>query len=74
MSKTFKFTGPALLVIPAFLILLAGVFLLGGWVLMILLGLLHSFVWAAIPALGFWPSVVVYAALSFIAGLFKRSN
>lgn len=48
--------------------------LIGGWVLMLILGALHHSVWATVPALGFWQSTIVYIALSFIAGLLRGNK
>lgn len=55
-------------------LLLALVWGVGGWVLMLLLGGIHHSVWASVPALGYWQSVLVYALLSLIAGLFKGAS
>lgn len=73
--KLKTFTGSAaILIFAAAIAAVLLSFLVGGWLVMLLLGALHHSVWASIPALGYWPSFIIYAALSFIAGLFKRSN
>lgn len=52
-------------------LMLAFVWGVGGWVLMLLLGAIHHSVWAAVPALGYWQAVLVYALLSLVGGLFQ---
>jgi hypothetical protein len=69
-----KVTGYGLLGAALVLVLIAAIWLVGGWIVMLLLGALHHSVWAAVPALGYWPSVLVYIALSFVAGLFKNNG
>lgn len=39
---------------------------LGGWALMLLLGILHHEVSSAIPALGFWINLALVALASFV--------
>jgi hypothetical protein len=64
--------GAAGVVLVALLVSLT--FGLGGWVLMLLLGAVHHSVWATVPALGYWQSVIVYMLLSLVAGLFKGAS
>lgn len=44
-----------------------------SWILMLLIGAVHNSVWEAVPAIGFWPSVLVTVFLSFIGSFFRRS-
>lgn len=46
--------------------------LLEGLLLMLLLMGLHEYVAAEIPALGYWPSVLVVLALNFVGAFFRR--
>lgn len=55
-----------------FLIGLAIVLGLGGLVVMLIAAGLHAFVSPAIPAVGFIGSVLIYAALTALAGLLSR--
>jgi flagellar biosynthesis protein FliQ len=52
-------------------VFVAAMTLLDGWVIMLLLGALHHSVSANVPALGFWPSVLIALVIGFIVGLFK---
>lgn len=46
---------------------------LSGWIVMLLLGALHNSVYEGIPALAFFPSVIVALALSVLGSFFRRS-
>lgn len=50
-----------------FVILVIGGLLLGPWVLMLLVGGLHSFV-PEVPALGFWPCLIISVICSILFG------
>lgn len=43
------------------------------WILMLVLGGVHSFI-PAIPALGFWQTFLVSVLINIIANKFKRVN
>lgn len=46
----------------------------GGWVLMLLMGALHHSFWAEVPAVGYWPCVGVWAAITFLALLLSTAQ
>lgn len=46
--------------------------LLTAWILMLVLGGVHHSLWAAVPALGFWQSVLVAIVLNFLSSFLKR--
>ncbi len=48
--------------------------MLSGWVLMLILGGLHHSVWASVPALAYWQSVLVAFALTFLRQLLFGST
>lgn len=48
----------------AFLVLAVGAVFLRGWFLMLLFGLLHGWVSASIPTVGFWHSTVIALVLA----------
>ena len=62
--------------VGAFLLLVLlgiGIFFFNAWLLMLLLGAVHSG-WASVPALSYWTSVLVTLLLAFIGGYFKQRN
>lgn len=50
-----------------------GSFLFGTWILMLLLGAVHSFI-PVVPALGFLQTALVSLLLSIVGGLLFKSN
>lgn len=55
------------------LLFIFGGALLGGWVLMLLIGALwHEFGW--LQPIGYWPSVGIAAALSFVGNMIFGRN
>lgn len=73
-KKVLTVTGTGLAGIVLLVLMIAAVWAIGGWVLMLLLGAAHHSVWASVPALGYGQSVIIYALLSFVAGLFRNGG
>jgi hypothetical protein len=48
------------------LLLTLAIALLGGWLLMLLLGVLHGSFTEAAPTPGFWPCVAVWALVTYL--------
>ena len=46
--------------------------LFGGWALMLGLGVVHHEISAEVPAVGYWPCVLLFWVLAVLASVFKR--
>lgn len=74
-DNTVTATGLAALVI--LLVILAVITartLVTGWILMLILGGLHHSVDDSVPAYGYWASVLIMFAVSFLIGLFTPTK
>lgn len=58
----------------AFLLLAAGAVFLRGLILMLLFGVLHGWVSAAVPAVGFWHSTVIALLLDALFSVRFNAN
>lgn len=72
MNKEMKFSTPVLG--QAFLLLAAGAVFLRGLILMLLFGVLHGWVSAAVPAVGFWHSTVIALLLDALFSVRFNAN
>jgi len=72
MSKEMKFSTPVLSL--AFLAMIAGAVFLRGLFLMLLFGVLHGWVSASVPTVGYWHSVVIALLLGALFSMRLNAN
>lgn len=68
---TTKTGGVAVLVLLGFLLAAFVGVAITGWGLMLVLGIAHSYA-RSVPAIPYWPSVGIMAALNLVLGAFKK--
>lgn len=72
-TKKWEITGFVGISVVAALVVYFTTLFICSWILMVLLGALHSY-FSTIPALGYWPTFFITWLLFFIAGIFKSSS
>lgn len=63
-----------MIIIIGLLLLFAGGAAVYGWMLMLLIGVLHAEMFPGLHPIGFWPSLAIGLLLSALTGIFRAST